>query len=205
MATSNQSPLAPEGRPVLTLAVVLILGAHFVWGMQALLLWLLPGLLLWLYRDPPRNIPAAPRGLLSPVDAEVVSIKEDDDPYLQRRAIRIDLNVPVTAVFTLRSVTEGKIVNQWSRGTSGRARTLALWLQTDEADDIVTVLKPGRMLGSLKSYARSGERVGQGQRQGFILLGTQVQVLLPTGVRLRIAPGDKVRAGADIIADLVHG
>ena len=98
-----------------------------------------------------------------------------------------------------------KIMNQWCRGSGGRARTLAVWLQTDEADDIVTVLKPGRVLGSLRCYARSGERVGQGQRQGFILLGTDVQVLLPTGVRLRIAPGDKVRAGADIIADLVHG
>ncbi|UCE89750.1 MAG: hypothetical protein JSW10_02635 [Pseudomonadota bacterium] len=205
MATSNQSMLAPEGRPIVTVVAALILVAHFFLGIKVLLLWLLPGLLLWLYRDPPRDIPAAPRGLLSPVDARVVAIEEDDDPYLQRRAIRVDLRIPVTAVYTLRSVTEGKIMNQWCRGSSGRARTLALWLQTDESDDIVTVLKPGRVLGSLKCYARSGERVGQGQRQGFILLGTDVQMLLPTGVRLRIATGDKVLAGADIIADLVHG
>jgi phosphatidylserine decarboxylase len=51
---------------------------------------------------------------------------------------------------------------------------------------------------------RIGDRVGQGQRCGFIHLGGQVDLYLPESSRTLVTAGDWVRGGADVIAKLIH-
>jgi phosphatidylserine decarboxylase len=62
----------------------------------------------------------------------------------------------------------------------------------------------GRLHIAPRCYIRIGERVGQGQRCGFIHLGGQVDLYLPQSSRTLVAPGDWVRSGSDVIAKLIH-
>ena len=49
-----------------------------------------------------------------------------------------------------------------------------------------------------------GERVAQGERYGFIRFGSRVDVYMPPNSQIETSIGDKVKAGSDIIAFLVH-
>jgi phosphatidylserine decarboxylase len=51
---------------------------------------------------------------------------------------------------------------------------------------------------------RIGDRVGQGQRCGFIHLGGRVDLYLPESCRTLVTVGDWVHGGSDVIAKLIH-
>ena len=183
---------------------------QYAFGWVALPLWLLVLLLLFLFRDPPRKVPASPLGIVSPVDGRVVAIATVHDDYLNRQALSITVKMGFTSVYSAHSPMEGKVVEQWLgvprkvSDSKGEVATYAQWIQSDEGDDLVLVIEASSPLQRPQCYAQSGERIGQGQRCGFIRFGSQVEVLLPIGSRIEIAVGDRVRAGADIIATLVH-
>jgi phosphatidylserine decarboxylase len=82
--------------------------------------------------------------------------------------------------------------------------TYAQWVQSDEGDDMVMVMEAGNPLSQPRCYAHSGERVGQGQRCGFLRFGAQVDVLLPASSRVEVKIGDEVMGGSDLIATLVR-
>ena len=51
-------------------------------------LWIVVGFIIWLYRDPNRQIPSSPLGIVSPVDGRVDSVQELYDTYLDRESIQ---------------------------------------------------------------------------------------------------------------------
>ena len=205
---SNSYPfIAKEGWLVLfllaSLSFVLYLNAYDIW---AAVLFGLMVLGLILFRDPPRAIPPAPLGIVSPVHGTVVDIDEVDSPWLERRAKRIRIHMSIFNIYSLRGPIEGKVVDQWCKTTShgNEKPEYAYWIQTDEKDDIVTVLSQRRPRWFYKIYLQSGHRIGQGQRCGYIYFGTPIDVYLPSNVRTLVEPGQKVRSGSDILAHLVH-
>ena len=208
MAVSRHPVIAREGnRPLVVVALVTIV--LLAWKPPAAI----PALvvlvaLLWLYRDPARQIPSAPLGVVSPVDGHVLEVSEAHDPFLDRPACRIRLRMSPFGVFSLRSLTEGKISNQWLGrlpAETGGGKGFAVWVQTDEGDDVVAVFRRGRLFGQMTCSLASGERVGQGERCGFILFGSVADVWLPANVALDVAAGDRVHAGQQVLARLSRG
>jgi len=49
---------------------------------------------------------------------------------------------------------------------------------------------------------KRNQKVNKGQRIGRIVLGSQITVILPKGVDLKVKVNDKVKAGESIIAVL---
>jgi phosphatidylserine decarboxylase len=185
---------------------------HFFYsGLLALPLWGLVLLLLFLFRDPARKVPAAPLGVVSPVDGRVVAVDTIHDPYLDRQVLSVSVKMGFTSVYSAHSPMEGKVIEQWLdvprkiAGTDEKVATYAQWIQSDEKDDVVLVIEVSAHHPRPQCYAQSGERIGQGQRCGFIRFGSQVDVLLPVSSRINVSVGDHVSAGSDIIATLVHG
>lgn len=199
--------IAGHGRPfVLITAIALIMLTIWLeyWALPA---WSILLLMMWFYRDPERDIPSAPLGIVSPADGIVTEMQEIDDPFLEREAFCISLKMSWHDVFTLRGVIEGKIMRQWLHSpieghTTGN--THLIWIQTDEQDDVLVALHTGRLLHRLHCYVSAGERIGQGKRCGFMPLGTQIDVILPRRSRPLVKIGQKVFAGADLLAELVH-
>jgi phosphatidylserine decarboxylase len=183
---------------------------NYFYGLAALPLWLGVLFLLFLFRDPARKVPAIPLGVVSPVDGKVVAIDTVYDAYLDRQALSISVKMGFTSVYSAHSPMEGKVLKQWLdmprtvAGVDEEVATYAQWIQSDEKDDLVLVIEASSSMSRPQCYAHSGERIGQGQRCGFIRFGSQVELLVPVSSRIAVSVGDQVSAGTDILATLVH-
>ena len=199
--------IAPEGRLIVGLLSVGMLTLHFVVGILAWPLWGLVFAVAYLYRSPTRIIPSLPLGLVSPVDGVVVDVQNKFDTFLKREALMISLQMNWSGAYVLRAITEGKIMQHWLHETddeSHRHLQHAIWIQTDEQDDVILAIHAGGRFRRMHCYAAVGERVGQGKRCGFIPFGTRIDVILPVKARTKLKPGDKVLAGSDLVGELVH-
>jgi phosphatidylserine decarboxylase len=100
--------------------------------------------------------------------------------------------------------TPGRFLNAALDKASSENERNAIWIQTDEEDDIVVVQVAGLVARRILCDIQPGERIAQGERYGFIRFGSRVDVYMPISTQLNRALGDKVKAGSDIIGFLVH-
>lgn len=176
---------------------------HFVgWG-WSLPFWLGCLFIVYLYRDPEREIPSSPLAVVSPADGTVAAVEQVQDPYLDREAIRLQIDMSHAGVYSTRSPVEGKILEPRNAGDDSD-QPHGVWLKTDEDDDLVVVMHRGLLKNLPRCHVRIGERVGQGQRCGYIQTGGRVEVYLPANSRPQVTGGEQVKAGCDVIATLVH-
>ncbi len=208
---SNRYPIiAKEGW--LILLIVALLGLYLLYKFMpsySMPVWLILLGLLYLLRDPKRIIPSSPLAVVSPVDGVVESVSRQKDHWIGREAIRIRIRMNVNNTYTIRSPIEGKVVRNWSSepatlGSKDVIHRHALWIQSDEDDDILTVIYIGKMASRLRCYAYPGERIGQGQRCGYYFLGGVVEVYLPVDSKIKVAEGDQVLSGSSVLGQLVH-
>lgn len=211
--------IAREGWVWIGAIILSALIVHLFYGVMSAPLWVLVLVLLFLFRDPARKVPAIPLGIVSPVDGKVVSVDTVHDTFLNRQALCISIKMGFTSVYSAHSPMEGKVLEQWLASSNRIASvaskdvkevseeksvSYAQWIQSDEKDDVVLVIEANSPTSRPQCYAQSGERIGQGQRCGFIRFGSQVDALIPLGSRIAVSVGDSVLAGSDIIATLVH-
>jgi phosphatidylserine decarboxylase len=71
---------------------------------------------------------------------------------------------------------------------------------------VAVVLIASRLVRRIVTYVRDGDHVDVGQRIGAILFGSQVDVVLPDceTVRVLVQPGQRVRAGETVIAEVLE-
>jgi len=186
--------------------------AKFYFGLFAALpLWLLCIVFAYLFRDPNRVIPPAPLGVVSPADGEVLAIERVRDDYLKRDVNKITIRMNRFGTYATRAPIEGKILQHWhspadddnDKGMTTLDR-YAMWLQTDENDDVVLVIGVSNQALKPICYHQTGERIGQGERCGLVRFGGYIEVLLPLDARIEVTVGDTVEAGSDILATLIH-
>lgn len=199
--------VAREGIPFLLviLAATVLVGREFgvPWAVPLALLFLY---LLLVFRDPRREIPAVPLGVVSPVDGEVVDVSLTDRGALNSDAHKILLRVDSFGTYTARCPAEGKIMDFRAAVPESAAPggTSGLWIQTDEGDDVVLQFRGHRFGLAPRSFAGYGERVGQGQRCAYLRLTRYAEVQLPINGRVLVANGQRVAAGVDVLAKLPH-
>ncbi len=206
--------VAREGWLLIAATVVSGFAASFYFGLWvALPLWCFCLLLGYLFRDPARVIPPVPLAVVSPADGTVVAVGQVYDHYLERDALRVFIHMSRLGSYVTRAPIEGKIIQHWYESiTQRRERNegdtvlehYAVWLQSDENDDVVLAVGVGKRALKPVFYHHSGERIGQGERCGLVRFGGYIEVLLPLNSRVEVAEGDQVMAGADILAMLVH-
>ncbi len=212
---SNRYPfIAKEGwLLLLVLAGLILLTFYFVSSIVSFVLAIIFCFFLFLLRDPQRTIPSLPLAILSPVEGRIILIDEVDDPWLNqqginRQAKRIRIKMSSLDVYSLRSPVEGKVMEQWSekcKEENGQ-RKFAFWIRTDEGDDIVTVFRLSPCAAAcFRIYIQSGERLGQGQRCGYLYFGGTVDIYIPENSKLEVEPGQTITSGEDVLAYLVHG
>ncbi len=203
MATGRYPYFSRAGwLPFLLLAIAGFVVGNAVGWLWSLPFWLLCLFIVFIYRDPYRDIPASPLAVVSPADGVVSRVENIHDPYLDRDAIRVLINMSHIGVYSTRSPVEGKVMEPPHDG--GADRPHGVWLKTDEDDDLVIVMHRGPLHNLPRCYVGIGERLGQGQRCGSIPMGGQVEIYLPANSRVQVKAGSHVRAGSDVIATLVH-
>ncbi|MDX2412346.1 MAG: hypothetical protein QNK16_08845 [Woeseiaceae bacterium] len=199
--------IAREGVPFLLLDAAILgfslMYLNVIFVIAAAVLFIV---LFLVFRDPRRLIPASPLGVVSPVDGQIIKVDLVDKGVLQGEAHRIQIRIDSMGTYTARAPVEGKISDL--RSVAGDQvvdyRTNALWIKTDEDDDIVLQFHGYRFGLAPLSFARYGERVGQGQRCAYLRLTRIAELHLPIESKILVKPGDAVVAGTQLIGKLTH-
>jgi len=199
--------VAHEGIPFL-LASIGLCWASFrylgiIWLGAAVILFVV---LFLIFRDPRRRIPAVPLGVISPVDGRVVEVDLADKGVLQGEAHRIVVRINSLGTYTARCPVEGKIMdlNSVAGDSVVDYRTNALWVQTDEGDDVVLQFRGYRFGLAPVSFVRFGERLGQGSRCAYLRLTRFAEIHIPIDSTVLVEPGQRVVAGCDLLGKLPH-
>ena len=199
--------VAGEGIPLLAAtAIAFVLALRFLDVAFAVALALLFFVLVLVFRDPRRAIPSSPLGVVSPVDGQVVEVGLADKGVFQGEAHRIRIRVDALGTYSARAPVEGKVMDMRSVNGPRVADypTNALWLQTDEGDDVVLQFDGYRLGLAPRSFVRFGERVGQGQRCAYLRLVRYAEVHLPIKSKVLVKPGQLLVAGSDLIGKVPH-
>jgi phosphatidylserine decarboxylase len=207
--TERQYPfIAREGIAFLSLSILL---AGTGWHFGGLPYALPPALLfVWLFlifRDPHRDIPAAPLGVVSPVDGVVTEVDLSDRGIVDGEVHKITIRINSFGTYTARSPVEGKIMDLLKPDLPqypAALDTRGLWLRTDEDEDIVLQFHGHRFGIAPRALLGFGQRVGQGQRCAYLRLTAYAEVQLPLTSRVLVTVGQRVSAGSDLLAKLRH-
>jgi phosphatidylserine decarboxylase len=185
--------------------------AYAGWA-AALFFWIVFAFMVQFFRDPPREIPADPRAVLSAADGRVVAVERTRDPYLERDALKISVFMNVFNAHSNRSPVDGVVRNTWyiagsffnadlAKASLENERS-ALWIQTPAGADVTCVQVAGLVARRILCYAKTGQPLTRGERFGFIRFGSRVDLYLPLTATPRAAVGDKVYATATVLASL---
>jgi phosphatidylserine decarboxylase len=206
--------IAREGFVPISMAVFSGAAVGYVAGIAwSLPLWAVAGLLLFLFRESVPAIPNLPMAVLSPGDGRVVDVTNARDPWLERESCRVRVRLDGLGIGVLRSPVEGKVMDFWTssqpfnepgvlRGTGFSPTCYSTWVRTDEGDDIVFAVSSLRPISRFKLYAAPGERIGIGQRSGFIYFGNVVDVFMPVNTRAEAKPDAAVESGCTVLGKL---
>ena len=199
--------VAQEGIPFLLLAAVATgLALRYLDFVFTLSFGLLFVALYLLFRDPRRAVPSVPLGIVSPVDGTIASVDTIETGVFPGKMHRIRIEIDSFGTYTARAPVEGKILDLHglAADTSSNYERNALWLQTDEGDDIVLQFIGYRLGLAPRAFVQYGDRVGQGQRCIYLRLTRYAEVHVPISSTVQVEPGQTIVAGSDLIGKLLH-
>ena len=204
--------IAREGWPFLALAVVAALLASWYSLVWSIPLWVVAVFVLQFFRDPGREVPGDAKTVVSPADGRIVAVEKAHDPYLDRETTKVSVFMNVFNVHSNRAPVDGEVKQVWYQAGSfvnaalDKASTEnernALWIRADAGADVVCVQVAGLIARRILCYVKAGDKVGRGQRYGFIRFGSRVDLYLPPSARINAALGDKVYAASTVLAIL---
>lgn len=204
--------IAREGWPFIAGSVVIALLVSFWSFGWSIPLWVVVIFVVQFFRDPPRQGSTATNAVLSPADGRIVVIAEVDDPYAERRALKISVFMNVFNVHSNRSPVDGtvkkityfpgKFFNAALDKASLENERNAMILETTQGHTVTAVQVAGLVAKRILCYAKVGKTLGRGERYGFIRFGSRVDVYLPLGARPRVSIGDRVSATTTVLAEL---
>ncbi len=203
--------LAREGWPFIAGSLVLALLASSA-GLWSLPFWVILVFCIQFFRDPARVIAGGPKSVLAPADGRIVVVEETDDPYLNRRALKVSVFMNVFNVHSNRSPIESTVQQKWYRPGSFLNAALdkasqenercALHLKTSDGRDITCVQIAGLVARRILNYVEAGKKLAAGQRYGFIRFGSRVDLYLPLDTVVKVVIGEKVYASSSVLAEL---
>ncbi len=204
--------IAREGWPFLAISLVAALAASFWCPYWSIPLWIVAIFVLQFFRDPARELPDQANAITSAADGKVIVVEKAYDEFLKREALKISVFMNVFNVHSNRSPLNGTVQQRWyysgkflnaalAKASLENERN-ALWLKTQDGQDVTCVQIAGLVARRILCYVDQGDTLSRGQRYGFIRFGSRVDLYLPLSATPRVSLGDKVSAGSTILAEL---
>ncbi|MBI4608523.1 MAG: phosphatidylserine decarboxylase [Candidatus Rokubacteria bacterium] len=205
-------PVAAEGWPlILTFAAAAGALWAFGWSLGALAFAALAVGCLFFFRDPERVAPTLAGAIVAPADGRVVAVRGVVDPFVGE-GVRVSIFLSPLDVHVNRAPLAGLVTDVEYR----RGRFRAAY--RDEASDVnerctlrlqgeavrVTVTQiAGVLARRIVCRARSGDKLGLGERFGLICFGSRTDLVVPRETDLRVRQGEHVRGGESLIGVIV--
>ncbi len=167
------------------------------------------------FRDPERATPDVPGAVVSPADGRVIlAALVEDNPHMPGPAFKISIFMNVFNVHVNRAPYDGRVTRvayQPGRFLSANRDKASLenehnavTIQTPGGQSVCFVQIAGLVARRIICGVAGGERLSRGQRFGMICFGSRLDVYLPPDARCAVTPGQRVSAGASIIAHLTE-
>jgi phosphatidylserine decarboxylase len=208
-------PLAKAGYPFIFAGVFITV----VFALLGLVTLSLTGLaatffICYFFRDPDRVIPDDAGCVVSPADGKIISAGlVDNSHFFEGSCMKISIFMSIFNVHVNRVPHEGRIKEvQYYPGkffsanldkASAHNEHNAVFIETKGGKNICTVQVAGLIARRIICNVQKGDIVDRGQRFGLICFGSRVDVYLPPGIRLKVAVGDKVKAGTSVLGELI--
>lgn len=183
----------------------------------------LTGWCLWFFRDPQRPVPSDPSLVICAADGVIMRIDEAHLPgeiaeamakaghTPPKACVRVVTFLNVFDVHVNRAPVAGEVV-AIARGVGGFAHAgkpeadhnqrLTLALRMANGHFAASTQLTGLIARRIICRAKVGESYRAGQRYGLIRFGSRTDVYLPLGTKVRVQVGQRVRGGADVLAQL---
>ena len=104
--------LAREGWPFIA-GSLLLAGLASSYGLVSLPLWIVFLFCVQFFRDPARVVAGGEKSIVAPADGRIVVVEEADDPYLNRRALKISVFMNVFNVHSNRAPVASRVQEKW--------------------------------------------------------------------------------------------
>jgi phosphatidylserine decarboxylase len=206
-----------EGYPFIAIFVAVNLLAFLL---AAWLGWLLLPITLWciaFFRDPERKTPDGAGLIICPADGKLLPIVDAAPPAELgmgeglRPRLSIFMNVfnvhvnrnPVSGHVIAKSYRPGKFFNASFDKASVHNERMSIRLRPQdmgENKDLAVVQIAGLVARRIVCDLTQGEGVRRGARFGIIRFGSRVDVYLPPGTEILVAPGITTKAGETVLA-----
>ncbi|MCW5892676.1 MAG: phosphatidylserine decarboxylase family protein [bacterium] len=213
-------PFAREGVPVIAtvagvLGLVATVGTAAGHPIAVLPLVLALGFSLWFFRDPERQPPLDDALMVSPADGRVLDVTPmREETFLKAPATRISIFMSPLDVHVNRAPLDGTV--EEVRHTDGRFRAAFADKASVDNERTAMVLRShgrrflvvqiaGAVARRIVCHRTAGDQLRRGERYGMIMFGSRVDVYVPPDVTPRVGRGDRVVAGATVIAELPRG
>ena len=189
--------------------------------------WAVPGaavlgVVLWLYFDRRVVEVSQPTLAVAPISGVVTRVDDVEDPWFERRARRVRVRAEFPGVGPLLAPIEAKVVGYdvsdepfdldpevrrqrwpaWAPDFASSPNCYAVSVRDEDGDELVFVASSVRPVSRLRLDACPGERVSQGRRYAFAYFVDMVDVLVPAGVPIEVAKGQRVTAGEALFSAL---
>jgi len=200
------------GLPILAVVVVF---AVWLSPWAAIVPGVLLGLVVYFFRDPMRQVPVEPGLYVSPADGRVVDVAEvSHDDFIGGPAVRVGIFLSIFNVHINRAPCRSRVIRlMYSPGEFRNALDPAslihnenMWIGLEEEElphrKIVVRQVAGAIARRIVCDLRPGEVLERGWKFGMIKLGSRTELLLAAepGLKIDVKPGDRVQAGASIVA-----
>ena len=163
------------------------------------------------FRNPPRLVPGDSRTVVAPADGRVLEAGEIELSD-GTKAVRVAIFLSVLNVHVNRVPVGGRVVSIERSGAGFRAAfderagtenvRCDMTLETEQGESVVVSQITGLIARRLVCHPVVGEWIPRGARFGLIRFGSRTDVVLPPTAELRVAKGETVRGGRDVIAQL---
>jgi phosphatidylserine decarboxylase len=162
---------------------------------------------LGFFRDPEREVPSVPGGVLAPADGRVRAVEDIDDPFVGP-AVRVSIflspldvhvnRAPIAGAVVGTVYTPGHFVPAWRSDADEINERCAIHLAGREGRVTVTQIA-GIAARRIVCRVGEGDTLEAGERFGMIRFGSRTDCAMPRAATIKVRPGDHVTGGVTLI------
>ncbi len=208
--------LLPQGKKIVLTFLVFtvcvfvfaLVKKYFILYYLCFILLIFSCILIIFFRDPKRNIIPDKNKLYSPADGTIIDIVEDAD-YVCIKIFMSLFNVhiqrsPCNGLVSKITYTKGKFLSAGKKYTELYNEQNSIKILTEDNHIIEIVQIAGILARRIFCIVSEGQKLLQGEKVGYILLGSQVNFKFPKeNYILKVRKKDKVYAGITTLAEKV--
>ncbi len=166
---------------------------------------------LWFFRNPKRKIVIDNDNVLSPADGKIVNIeKVKENEFFKDERIKISIFLSITNVHVTRFPISGKVIYNkynpgqylvaWHPKSSDKNERTSVVIRNSYFGDILYRQIAGAIARRIVNYAKTNNKVIQGEDSGFIKFGSRVDIFLPISSNISVSKGQNVIGGVTILS-----